>query len=168
MNMRELFGQNDIARRVAELGREITGFYRDKPLTVIVLMNGGAFFATDLAREIDLPLWFDSLRASSYTHDCRGNEVKLSDTLKLPVDGRDILLVDDIFDSGETIKACAKHLLAAGARSVRSAVLVNKLVSGRETQPDWAGFEAPDLYLVGFGLDSEEFYRNLPCIGVIE
>ena len=168
MSMRELFSKDEIFQKVAELGRELTEFYRGRELTVIVLMNGGAFFGSDLARAIDLPLWFDSIRVSSYTHDRRGDEVKLSDTLKLPVKERDILLVDDVFDSGETIRTCKEHLLNAGAKSVRAAVLVNKQVAGRKNEPDWAVFEAPDLYLVGFGLDSEELYRNIPCVGVIE
>ncbi|MBE6365456.1 MAG: hypoxanthine phosphoribosyltransferase [Lentisphaerae bacterium] len=168
MNIKEFVGRRQIAEKIAVLGRELTEYYRGKPLTVIVLMNGGAFFGSDLAREIDLPLWFDSMRASSYIHDCRCDEVKVTATLKLPVNGRDVLLVDDVFDSGETVKKCQSLLKQAGANSVKAAVLVNKQVPGRACQPDWSCFDAPDLYLVGFGLDSEEFYRNVPCIGVIE
>lgn len=168
MNMIELFSRDDICRRCRELGREISDHYRGEPLTVVVLMNGGAFFGCDLVREMDIPLWFDSLRAASYVHDRRGGNVDISETLKLPVSGRNILLVDDVFDSGETIRACRSYLLDAGALSVKSAVLVNKQVKGRTCMPDWAGFEAPDLYLVGCGLDSEEFCRNFPYVGAIK
>ena len=162
-----LFSKDQIAERTAELGREITAFYTGKELTVIVLMNGGAFFGCDLARAIDLPLWFDSLRAASYVNDTRSGEVALASALKLDPAGREILLVDDVFDSGETVKKCREHLLALGAAGVRCAVLINKRVPGRQSEPEWAGFTAPDRYLVGFGLDSNELYRNLPCIGAI-
>ena len=165
--IRELFSRELIDARTRELGKEIAAAYRGCDLTVIVLMNGGAFFACDLVREMDIPLWFDSMRASSYIHDTRG-EITIGDTLKLPVAGRHILLVDDIFDSGNTIKACKKYLLDAGALSVKCAVLLNKQLPDRESQPDWAGFDAPDLYLIGSGLDSEEFYRNMPGVGVVE
>jgi hypoxanthine phosphoribosyltransferase len=164
MKREELFSREVIAERIRELGREISDYYRGGDLTVVVLMNGGAFFACDLVREMDVPLWFDSLRASSYIHDRRCDEVQLSGALKLPVTGRDILLVDDIFDSGETIRCCREHLLAAGAASVRSAVLVNKKLSWRKENPDWAAFEAPDSYLIGFGMDTEELDRNIPRI----
>ena len=166
--MEVLFPRKKVAARVKELAEEISAFYDGRDLTVIALMNGGAFFACDLVREMDMPLWFDSMRVSSYIHDCRCGEVKLNGELKLPVSGRDVLLVDDVFDSGETIRVCRKFLLDAGAASVRSAVLVNKKVDGRNSEPDWQGFEAPDRYLVGCGLDSEEFYRNLPFVGCMD
>ena len=166
--MEVFFHRKKVAARVKELANEIAAFYEGQDLTVIALMNGGAFFACDLVREMDTPMWFDSMRASSYIHDCRSGEVKLNGELKLPVAGRNILLVDDVFDSGETIRVCRKFLLDAGAVSVKCAVLVNKVVDGRSAEPDWHGFEAPDRYLVGFGLDSEEFYRNLPYVGCMD
>lgn len=165
--MEEIFSKSDISGRIAELGREITDFYRGKDLTVIVLMNGGAFFGCDLARAIDLPLWFDSIRAASYVNDVRGGEVALASALKLDPAGREILLVDDVFDSGETVKKCKSHLLNLGAAGVRCAVLVNKKVHDRVCEPEWAAFDAPDKYLVGFGMDSHEIYRNLPYVGVM-
>lgn len=163
--MEELFSREAVSSRIKELGREIADFYRGKDLTVIALMNGGAFFACDLVREMDLPLFFDSMRVSSYIHDCRSSEIKFGGEVKLEVKDRHILIADDVFDSGETIRACSEYLLAQGALSVKSAVLVNKKVADRKSEPDWSGFDAPDRYLVGFGLDSEELYRNLPFIG---
>ncbi|MBE6388965.1 MAG: hypoxanthine phosphoribosyltransferase [Lentisphaerae bacterium] len=165
--MEQLFSREVVSMRIKEMGRELSSFYAGRQLTVIVLMNGGAFFACDLVREMNIPLWFDSLRASSYIHDRREGKVTLTETLKLPVTGRHILLADDVFDSGETVRTCRQYLLEAGAVSVKSAVLVNKKLPGRTCEPDWAGFEAPDRYLVGFGLDSEEFHRNLPFIGAM-
>lgn len=163
--MEVLFPKEEIASRIAELGSRIAAFYAGKDLTVIALMNGGVFFAADLVRQMDIPLWFDSMRASSYIHDRREAEVELCSALKLPVKDRHLLLVDDVFDSGNTVETCRRHLLDCGALSVKSAVLVNKIVENRDSMPDWAAFTAPDCYLVGFGLDSEEFYRNMPFVG---
>ncbi len=165
--MEEIFSKELIADRISALGRSITDFYAGKDLTIIVLMNGGAFFGCDLARAIDLPLWFDSIRAASYVNDVRGGKVALASALKLDPAGREILLVDDVFDSGETVKECKQHLLDLGAAGVRCAVLVNKKIAGRDSEPEWAAFEAPDKYLVGFGMDSREVYRNLPFVGVM-
>lgn len=164
--MEELFAKERIASRITELGRQIREFYEGSDLTVIVLMNGGAFFACDLVRSMDLPMWFDSMRVSSYTHDKKG-DIRIECGLKLSVAGRHVLLADDVFDSGETMKFCRKFLMDKGALSVRCAVLMNKQVPGRTEKPDWAGFDAPDRYLVGFGLDSEEFCRNMPFVGYV-
>lgn len=164
--MDELFSIGQIRERVGEMGREIREFYRGRDLTVLVLMNGGAFFGVDLARAIDLPLWFDSMRVASYSGITRG-ELRLESPPKLPLNGREILLADDVFDSGETIRLCKEMLLARGAAGVRCAVLINKDVPGRKLEPDWAGFTAPDRFLVGFGMDHDEMHRNLPFVGVI-
>ena len=164
--MDELFSAEQIAARIAEMGREIREFYRGRDLTLIAVMNGGAFFAADLARAVDLPLWFDSIRAASYSDDRRG-EFHLESEPKLDPRGRQILLADDVFDSGNTLRLCRELLLDRGAAEVRCAVLVNKIIPGRSSMPDWAGFSAPDRYLVGVGMDSHEMYRNCPFVGAI-
>ena len=164
--MEVLYSEAEIIRRIAEMGREIARFYAGKPLTLIVLMNGGAFFGADLARAIDLPLRFDSMRAASYVADARG-AVRLETAPKLDPRGREILLADDVFDSGKTMEFCRKNLLGRGALGVRCAVLIDKRVPGRGSRPDWAGFAAPDRYLVGYGMDSCEEYRNLRFVGMV-
>ena len=166
--MEELFSREIIARRVEELGGEISRFYEGKDLTVIVLMNGGAFFGCDLVRAVSIPMWFDSMRTASYVNDVRSGKVILASELKLPVKDREVLLVDDVFDSGETVKYCRKHLLSLGAKSVRCAVLMNKKLPGRDGEPDWACFTAPDRYLIGMGMDSHELYRNLPLVAAMD
>ena len=163
--MEILYSGEEITRRITELGRKISEYYSGKELTVIALMNGGVFFAVDLVRQMNIPMWFDSLRASSYVHDRRTAKVNVCSDLKLPVVGRHLLLVDDVFDSGNTMEVCRRYLLDAGALSVKSAVLINKTVAERRSMPDWAAFSAPDYYLVGYGMDSEELYRNVPFVG---
>ena len=164
--MEELFSAAIVAARVAEMGRRIGDFYAGRPLTVVVLMNGGAFFGVDLARAIPLPLWFDSLRAASYSGHSRG-EFHLEAEPKLDPRDREILLADDVFDSGETIRHCREYFLERGAAEVRCAVLIDKRVPGRASSPDWAGFSAPNRYLVGCGMDSHEEHRALPFVGAV-
>ncbi len=164
--MDELISAAKVSAKVKEMGQAIGDFYAGKPLTVVVLMNGGAFFGIDLARAIPLPLQFDSLRAASYTADRRGR-FRLEAEPKLDPRGREILLADDVFDSGETIRHCREYFLKRGAAGVRCAVLINKRVEGRASEPEWAGFDAPDRYLVGCGMDSHEEYRALPFVGAI-
>ena len=163
----ELFSAPEIAARVAALGGEIGAFYRGKPLTVVAMMNGGAFFACDLARAIPLPLWFDAMTVTSFHRNRRGG-LRVLNRLKLPVAGRHILLADDVFDSGATFAYCRGMLLDEGALSVRSAVLVNKRIPGRSEEPEWFCFHGPDRFLFGFGMDSEELYRNLPSVRAVQ
>ena len=164
--MEVLYSEKEIARRIAEMGREIAPFYAGKPLTLIVLMNGGAFFGADLARAIGQSFWFDSMRTASYIADARG-AVRMETEPKLDPRGREILLADDVFDSGNTVEFCRKYLLERGALGVRCAVLIDKQVPGRKSRPEWAGFTAPDRYLAGYGMDFCEEYRNLPFVGMV-
>ncbi|MBO4632183.1 MAG: hypoxanthine phosphoribosyltransferase [Lentisphaeria bacterium] len=165
--MEILVPEEQIARRVQELAAEITAYYREKPLTVIILMNGGLLFGADLVRAIRLPLRWDVFSVSSYANDCSSGELKIRSSLKNPVAGRHLLVVDDILDSGLTLKKVMDFFEPQGALSVRSCVLLNKHVSGKSfLRPDWVGFEIPDRYVIGYGMDSNEEYRNLPYIAV--
>ncbi len=159
----------EIARQVARLGREITGFYRGKPLTLVSLMNGALPFAADLMRVIDLPLYVDTVSISSY-HDCKNSgKLNFRSTLKLSPKGRHVLLADEVLDSGYTLACVAEYFRSRGAASVRTAVMVEKIrprPDGIE-HADWTGVVLPDRYLVGYGLDADELYRNLPCIAAI-
>lgn len=165
--MQTLFAQDEIARRVAELGREISSFYQNKELTLIAVLNGAIPFAADLMRNISIPLWLDSIAVQSYSNDASSGEVKFRSTLKLPVANRHILVVDDILDTGLSLKRIKDYLNSMNPASVRSCVMVRKqLQKPAATQAEWVGFSAPDRYLVGYGLDSNENGRNLPYIGL--
>ncbi len=168
--MEILLDENAIAARVRELGREIAGFYRGRPLTLVILANGALVFGADLARAIGIPLQWDVLSVGSYARDRSTGELNFRSLLKLNPSGRHILLVDEILDTGLTLEAVRRKLLADGAADVRTVVMVEKSRRrpGGLKHPDWRGVELPDRYLVGYGLDSEENYRNLPYIAALD
>ncbi|NLF92454.1 MAG: hypoxanthine phosphoribosyltransferase [Oligosphaeraceae bacterium] len=159
-----------VQQRVQELGREITEFYRDKPLTLLALLNGAMFFATDLARAIDLEMHIDSIAVSSYAGQQSSGRIALRGDCKLPVTGRHLLLVDGVLDTGLTLTTVADLLRARGALSVRTCVLAEKI----HPRPvgmhpaDWCGFKLPDRFLVGCGMDAAERYRQLPYIAALD
>jgi len=163
-----LFDEKAIAVRVKELGAEIAGKRRGSDLTVVSISNGATIFAADLVRAIDLPLRLDSLSARSYDGTESSGEVVFTPHLKLDPRGRNILLVDDILDTGRTLRRVVEYLKDAGAESVETCVMLDKparRVVGMEA--DFVGFEIPDVFVVGYGLDYDEYFRNLPYIGTL-
>lgn len=169
--MEILFSQETIARRVAELGREITEFYRGKQLLVVAIANGGVVFAADLMRQIELDLEFDTIAVASYVNDKSSGKITFRSPGKLPVAGKHVLLLDDVFDSGTTLCCLKEYFLKKEAASCRTAVAIDKNVRrapGGTAHADWQGFVAPDRYLIGYGMDSDERFRNLPYIAAID
>ncbi|MBE6380912.1 MAG: hypoxanthine phosphoribosyltransferase [Lentisphaerae bacterium] len=167
--MKVLISAEQIRDRVQTLGRIIEEHYKGQPLTIVCLMNGAMPFAADLMRAIDLPLWYDTFAVSSYVNTRSTGELKVRSALKLPVKDRHILLVDDVLDTGFTMSCIIRDFGNLGALSVKSCVLLNKNVKEKLfVDPDWVGFEIADEFVVGYGLDYNEEYRNLPYIGVIE
>ena len=156
--------------RIQELGAEITQACGATPLTMIVVMNGGLFFAAKLAEAILLEdFYIDSIAAGSYQSDVCTGVVRLRSALKLDPAGRNILLVDEVLDSGRTLLAIRDNLLAMGAASVKTAVLVEKELARPDgiAHADWVGFFMDDRYLIGCGMDSHEKYRQYPGIAVL-
>lgn len=162
-----LLDRATILRRVAALGVQISEELTGQELCVMPVMDGGMVFAADLVREIHLPLVIKPIKASSY-----GEATTSSGTLSLPwgipegIAGKDLLLVDDILDTGLTLRILKERLMENGARSVRSCVLLRK-ESYVQLSTDYVGFEIPDKFVVGYGLDYVGFYRNLPYIGIL-
>lgn len=161
---------DEVNERIRELGAEITAACGKTPLTMIVIMNGGLFFAAKLAESIKLEdFYIDSMAAGSYTKNISSGVIELRSRLKLNPKGRNILIVDEVLDTGRTLKAIKNTLLEMGALSVKTAVLVEKKLARPDglEHADWAGFFMDDRYLIGCGMDSEEKYRHYPGIAVL-
>jgi len=165
-----LFHEQTILSRLDELARDITAEYRDKELTVILVLNGSIMFAADLLRRIPLPLKLDCISVSSYHGGAESTGRVTFDQIAMPdVNDRHILIVDDILDSGRTLFAIREKLFAdARPKSAKVCVLLRKMKErARPAEADFVGFDIGDEFVVGYGLDYEERYRNLPLIGVL-
>jgi len=162
----EVISREDIARRVKELGQAITRDYSGRQLVMIGILNGAFIFLADLVREIELPMEIDFIRVSSYgSSTCSSGAVQCAKDTELALAGKDILLVEDIVDTGRTI-ACLRELLAARkAKSVRICALIDKRERRQvEVAVDYAGFTAAEGFLVGYGLDYAQQHRQYPAI----
>jgi hypoxanthine phosphoribosyltransferase len=166
---RVLYHESTILSRIDELAHEITQDYKSKELTVVSILNGSFIFMADLLRRVPLPLQLDAWSVSSYKGTKSQGEIQFRQSHIADVRGRHVLLLDDILDSGLTLKAIKSKLMAeSGAASIRSCVLLRKNVQ-REVavEADYIGFDIPNEFVVGYGLDYNEEYRNLPYIGIL-
>jgi hypoxanthine phosphoribosyltransferase len=166
---RVLFDERTILRRLDEIAAQISNDYRDRELTVIAVLNGSFVFMSDLMRRIQLPLRLDCLSVASYHGKAEtSGEVIFKQVAPPDVKGRHVLILDDILDSGHTLAAIREKLETAHPRSIRVCVLLSKRKQrAREVDADYLGFEIEDEFVVGYGLDYDGRYRNLPCIGVL-
>jgi len=166
---RVLFDERAIVRRLDEIAAQISNDYRDRELTVIAVLNGSLVFMADLMRRIPLPLKLDCLSVASYHGKIEpSSEVVFKQIAPPDVQDRHILILDDILDSGHTLAAIREKLERAKPRSIRVCVLLSKKKRrARQVDADYVGFEIEDEFVVGYGLDFMERYRNLPCIGVL-
>jgi len=166
---RTLFSAEEIQTRVGELAAEVERGCGGEEVTVISIINGALIFTADLIRRIRLPLRLDCIRASSYGDDTRPvHAPKIIDSIRLEVKGKHVLLVDDILDTGNTMRTVRAEVLEQAPASVRTCVLLDKKARRTvEFEADLVGFEIPDEFVVGYGLDFAERYRHLPCIGIL-
>jgi len=166
---RVLFEEPAIHRRFDELAAQISNDYRNHEVTVIAVLNGSLMFMSDLLRRIPLPLKLNCVSVVNYHGKAQTSGEVIFKQVALPdVIGRDILILDDILDSGHTLAAIREKLETAKPRSIRVCVLLSKKKKrARQIVADYLGFEIEDEFVVGFGLDFMEGYRNLPCIGVL-
>ncbi len=167
-----LIARERIAERLETLAAEITRapLLAGAPFTVVAVLNGSLIFTSDLVRKLALPLELDTLAAASYSGCASTGEVAWRSAMKLAPAGRDILLVDDILDTGLTLRRIADRLRAAQAARVRTCVLLDKTTARHPeglTKADFTAFAIPDRFVVGYGLDAEERFRNLPDIMVL-
>jgi hypoxanthine phosphoribosyltransferase len=166
---RILFHETTILSRLDQLAAEISSEYKERELTVIAVLNGSLMFMADLLRRIPLPLKLDCLSVASYHGKTETSGEVIFKQIALPdVAGRHILILDDILDSGYTLAAIRDKLETAKPRSIRVCVLLSKKkIRARAVDADYVGFEIEDEFVVGYGLDFMERYRNLPYIGVL-
>ena len=169
-NLEPLFTAEQIQTRVAELGAEVARDYAGRTPLLIGVLKGACVFLSDLVRACDLRLGVEFMAISSYGSGMRSSgEVRIVKDLDVPVEGRDILIVEDIVDTGLTLSYLISSLHGRGAKSVKLAALLDKWERReRDVQIDYCGFRIPDAFVVGYGLDFAERYRNLPYIAVLK
>lgn len=165
-----LFTEEALNQRIEVLGKQITADYKDKPLTVVGILKGSNIFTSDLVRKIDLPLKMDFMAVSSYGNATESTGVvKIMKDLDRGIEGENILIVEDIVDSGLTLKYLKDILLTRNPASVKICTLLDKPLRRKEkVAVDYLGFEVPDEFIVGYGIDYAERYRNLPYVGVLK
>ena len=165
-----LISEQQIAEAVAGLGKKISEDYRGKNLMLISVLKGSIVFMADLMRHIDNTVAIDFMAVSSYNKGTKTSGiVRILKDLETSIEGYDILIVEDILDSGLTLSYLVEHLSSKGAQSIKIAALLDK--PGRrmvDIVPDYRCFEVPDEFVVGYGLDYNEHYRNLPYVGVLK
>ncbi len=162
MDMELVISRDDIEMRVRELGKEITKDFNDSKLVVVGILNGAFMFLADLVREIDLPLEVDFLRAASYgTGRSSSGEIKITKDIELSIYDKEILIVEDLIDTGLTLTTIKENLKSRTSKSVRTCVLINKTERREiDIKADYLGFEIKNGFLVGYGLDYAEKYRQ--------
>ncbi len=165
-----LFSEEQIQLKINELGRQISLDYAGRNLLLICVLKGAFMFMADLSKRIEAPLELDFMAVSSYGAASQSSGVvKIIKDLDVPVEGRDILIVEDIIDSGLTLSYLIDVLERRNARSIKIVTLFDKPLRRKvELEPDYKGFIIPDEFIVGYGLDYAEKYRNLPYVGILK
>lgn len=165
-----IISEEDVRRRVAELGSQISDDYGDESILLVAVLRGAALFVADLARTISSPIELDFMAVSSYGSSTKSSGVvRIIKDLDETIEDRNVLVVEDILDSGLTLKYLLKNLASRKPRSLEVVTLLNK--RGKQRVPidcKYTGFDIPDEFVIGYGLDYAERYRNLPYIGVLK
>jgi hypoxanthine phosphoribosyltransferase len=168
--MRVLITTEQIQERLTELAQDIAPTYRGQPLTIVGVLTGSLMFLADLVRRLDMPLRIGLIQASSYRGETTSaGKLTIGAEILADVRGRHVLLMDDILDTGQTLSHLVRHLRDQGALSVKVAVLLRKQKKlSHDVRVDFVGFDIPDEFVVGYGLDYNDEYRQLPYIAVLQ
>ena len=169
-SIRVLLSEENVEKRIKELGEIISRDYAGKEVHLICVLKGGVFFTCELSKRITVPVSLDFMSVSSYGNDTKSSGVvKIIKDLDESIENKDVLVVEDIIDSGRTLRYLLENLERRNPRSLKLCTLLDK-PSRRVTEVtvDYTGFEIPDEFVVGYGLDYGQKYRNLPYIGVVE
>ena len=169
-SIRVLLSEEEVDARIKAIGEQISKDYEGKEVHLICVLKGGSFFMCELAKRITVPVSFDFMSVSSYGSDTKSSGVvKIVKDLDESIHGKDVIVIEDIVDSGRTLSYLMEMLRDRGPKSLRLCTLLDK--PDRRVMPievDYTGFEIPDEFVVGYGLDYAQRYRNLPYIGVVE
>ncbi len=169
-SVRVLLKEEEVDKRIQELGEMISRDYQGKSVHLVCVLKGGVFFMCELAKRITVPVTMDFMSASSYGSSTKSSGVvKIVKDLDEPLKDKDVLIVEDIVDSGRTLSYLIKMLGDRGPASIKLCTLLDKPERRvTDVKVDYTGFEIPDEFVVGYGLDYDQRYRNLPYIGVVE
>ncbi len=163
-----LLSEQQIQERVGKMAEQVNRCYGQRPLTIVGVLTGSVMLLADLIRQLTMPLRVGVVQASSYRGTSRG-KLTINSDLMPDIRGRDVLLVDDIFDTGHTLVEVKTLVSDLGPTSVRSAVLLRKKDrQAVSAEPDFVGFDIPDEFVVGYGLDYHDAFRNLPYVATLE
>ena len=168
--IRVLLSEQDVDRRIAEIGKKISEDYQGKEVHLICVLKGSVFFTCELAKRITVPVSLDFMSVSSYGADTKSSGVvRIVRDLDEPLEGKDVIIVEDIIDSGRTLSYLIEILKKRNPASLRLCTLLDKPERRvTDVKVDYTGFNIPDEFVVGYGLDYAQKYRNLPYIGVVE
>ena len=168
-NHKILYTMEEIQKRIKELGEEISNDYKGEELIVVCILKGAAFFTTDLVKNIDCEMIIDFMRVSSYTGTESSGIITLKQDLEEDIEGKNVLIVEDIIDTGRTLNTLKTELLNRKPKSLKVVTLLDKKERRVvDLDADYVGFSIPNKFVVGYGFDIDEKYRNIPYIGYIE
>jgi len=164
-----LISREELERRIGEMAAEIESDFKDGEMVVVGVLKGSFIFMADLVRGIERPLACDFIRISSYENDVSTGMVRMEFDMTQPIKDKNVLLVEDIVDSGRTLRYLLEHLKNKGASKLKVASLLYKeMGTDSKKLVDYIGFEVPKRYVIGYGLDSEGVYRSLPYVGAFK
>jgi hypoxanthine phosphoribosyltransferase len=164
-----LLSEKQLQEGIAKLADQLKSDYGDRPITFVSIMTGSLVLLADLIRRLDMPIRVSLIQASSYRGGMESGDLWLDDRSMLDIEGRDCLLVDDIFDTGKTLTKVTERLESLNPASIKSIVLLYKVGQQKfPIEPDYYVFKIPNEFVVGYGLDYQDLYRNLPYVGVME
>lgn len=168
-HIKVLLSEEDVQKRVRELGEQISKEYAGEEVLLIGILKGASFFTCDLAKRISIPVSLDFMSVSSYQGTSSTGVVKIMKDLDGSIEGKNVIVVEDIVDTGRTLSYLLDELSGRNPKSLKLCALLDKPERRvTDIQADYTGFDIPDQFVVGFGLDYDQKYRNLPYIGIVE
>ena len=168
--IRVMYTEEQIVSKIAELAEQINADYKGEPVIVVCILKGAAPFACDLVKRLTMPVFMDFMMVSSYGDGTvSSGKLRIKKNLEENIEGKNVIVVEDIIDSGRTLKYLKQDLKDRGAKSVKLCALLSKPARHEvEVEVEYIGYEIPDEFVVGYGLDYAQKYRNLPYIGVVD